>query len=331
MRVAVRTAMDIALQPQQASLSVPGPIAYVGNGFALHQGDGAGDTTPVGDPATRPPSRPYPASTDQFFQDLVPFADHAITQLDAATVTSASQLAGYSDVVVAQDPHLTQPGFHTALRDYLNAGGVVILLDGALQDVAGLGILPGSAVGRDLVYAGYVDPVAGDPLVQGLRPLSRQTYEPVPVGYPIDNTFSSGSSSVHSPAWWVDQPSWEAAGGRTAGTTGTGKTSLGEIAVGHGKLRILGSLLPDPSGDAAHPFGVSDYAVTYAGYRLFENLLSASAQLSPPIVETGPLTTNPTPEPLPAVPEAPITLLLLAPAVAATALVAARRRRLTPS
>ena len=74
---------------------------------------------------------------------------------------------------------------------------------------------------------------------------------------------------MHSPAWWVSQTAWEAAGGRTAGTTGTSKTSLGELPVGSGRIRILGSLLPDPSGDAAHPFGVSDYSdpamkLTYA-------------------------------------------------------------------
>src|SRR5207245_5955335 len=116
MRVAVRTAMDIAAQPQQASLHLPGPIAYVGNSFSLQQGDGTGDTTPVGDPATRPPGRPYPATTDQFFTDLAPYADHPITQLDAATVTDVSQLAGYADVVVAQDPHLGDSAFLTALR-----------------------------------------------------------------------------------------------------------------------------------------------------------------------------------------------------------------------
>src|SRR5439155_17965795 len=104
---------------------------------------------------------------------------------------------------------------------------------------------------------------------------------------------SSSSSSVHSPAWWVNQTAWESAGGRTVGTTGTSKTSLGEVQLGQGRVRILGSMLPDPSGDAAHPFGVSDYAVTYAGYQLFENLLGASAHLTPAIVEACPLTTNP--------------------------------------
>ena len=330
MRLSVRTAMDLALQPQHATLALPGPIAWVSNSFALQATDGTpGAGTPIIGPKA-PPGRPYPATTNQFFQDLVGYADHPVTQLDASTITSASQLSGYSDVVVAQDAHLTDPLFLTALHDYANNGGIVILTDGALRDLSAITTVPSSAVGTGLVYAGYVDVVSGDPLAQGLHAaISRQTYEPVPVGYPIDNTFSSSSSSVHSPAWWVTQSVWEANGGRTAGTTGTSQTSLGEIPVGAGKVRILGSLLPDPSGDARHPFGVSDYGVTYVGYKLFENLLSASATLTPPIVENGPFTTNPTPGPAPSVPESPLTplLVMVAVPVALVGLRAARRRR----
>jgi hypothetical protein len=101
------------------------------------------------------------------------------------------------------------------------------------------------------------------------------------VGYGIDNTFSSATSSVHAPAWTVDQAAWEAAGGKTAGTTGSGRTSLGELLLGRGRIRILGALLPDPSGAFAHPFGVADYAVTYWGYRVVANLLDGTESLAP--------------------------------------------------
>ena len=330
MRVAVRTAMDLALQPQQASLTLPGPVAYVTNTFSLGATDGSGGTTPVGDPSTRPPSKPYSASTNQFFTDLAPYADHPITALDASTITDASQLSGYADVVVAQDAHLGDQAFLTALAGYAKGGGTVVLTDGALQDLAALGLVPSSAVTTSLQYAGYITQVAGDPLTAGMRPLGSQTYEPVPVGYPIDNTFSSSSSTVHSPTWEVTQSLWEAAGGRTAGTTGSGETSLGEIPLGAGRVRIIGSLLPDPSGDAAHPFGVSDYAVTYVGYRLFENVLGGSAQLTPPIVEDTSLTTNanpPTVVPPVDTPESPDgAVLLLVPAVLGVIGAALRRR-----
>ena len=101
----------------------------------------------------------------------------------------------------------------------------------------------------------------------------------MPVGYKIDNSFASATSVDTSPVWTVDQKAWQAAGGTTAGTTGNGRTSLGEIALGHGHVRIFGAVLPDPSGDFAHPFGVADYAVTYWGYRVLANLLDGSESL----------------------------------------------------
>jgi hypothetical protein len=332
MRVAVRTAMDLAGQAQQATVTVPGSVAVIDNGFSLQAGAGSGSTTPVGDATTRPPGKPYPATTNTFFSDLAPYADHPVVQLAAAAVTSASQLTPYASVVVAQDPHLGDASLIAALTAYARGGGTIILTDAALQDLSAMGLVPAAAVGHDLVYAGYVDVDHSDPLAKDIRPLSRQTYEPVPVGYPIDNTFSSSQSTVHAPAWWVDQTAWQTAGGRSAGTTGTSKTSLGEIPTGSGRVRILGSLLPDPSGDATHPFGVSDYAVTYGGYQLFLNLLGAGAKLSPPIVESGPLTTLT--GPASSVPDAPGTALLaLTSSAAAVAAVTgrsrARRRRRT--
>src|SRR5205814_10672921 len=99
--------------------------------------------------------------------------------------------------------------------------------------------------------------------------------------------FSSSTSAVHSPVWTVDRSAWEAAGGRTAGTTGDGRTSVGELALGRGRVRIIGALLPDPSGDFAHPFGVSDYAVTYWGYRVLANMLNARESLQPAAAKHG--------------------------------------------
>ena len=44
-------------------------------------------------------------------------------------------------------------------------------------------------------------------------------------------------------------------------------------------VRIIGGLLPNPSGAFDHPFGVANYAVTYTGYTLIENALGARARL----------------------------------------------------
>jgi hypothetical protein len=135
-------------------------------------------------------------------------------------------------------------------------------------------------VGRSVVYAGYITPTSkGNPLTRGARELSSQTYEPVPLGYEISNTFSSSTSVDTAPAWWVSTGAWRAAGGQSAGTTGSGRTSLGSIRVGRGSVRIIGSLLPNPSGSFTHPFGVDSYDLTYWGYQVLENALDASARL----------------------------------------------------
>jgi hypothetical protein len=282
MRVAVATLMDLGTRNQQGRLHLPGPVGYVINPAELGAGQGGGPVTPVGDAATRPPARPYPASANRFWEDLGKAADHPIVSLDPLAADVTRVLARQRAVVLtgALDPG--DASLLPELKRYAMNGGTVVLTDGALQELAGLGVVKADAVAKQDVYAGYFDTTdPSSPLVKGRRPLSRQTYEPVPLGYAIDNTFSSSMSSVHSPAWTVDQAAWEAAGGKTAGTTGSGRTGLGELPLGKGRIRILGALLPNPSGAFAHPFGVSDYAVTYWGYQVVANLLDGTESLAP--------------------------------------------------
>jgi hypothetical protein len=284
MRVAVQTAMDLARKERSVDLQLP-KIAYIANRASVS------GRTPNQLPSL---FRDAPASTNRFFTDLTRF-NPGVTRLDAAAVHTTNALSGFAAVVVAQDGHGDDPQFLRALHDYAATGGTVVLTDAALQDLAPLGIVPADAVGSTKVYAGFVDATASDPLAKGIRPLGRQTYEPVPIGYAISNSFSSSSSISTSPAWWVKRTAWEGAGGRTAGTTGTGFVSLGEVKLGAGRVRVLGSLLPDPSVAANHPFGTADYAVTYAGYQLFLNVVGATAALrdGPASVANAPSSTAP--------------------------------------
>jgi hypothetical protein len=280
MRVLVGTAMDLAILKQRAELHLPGPIAYVRNGFALHQGDGKGSTKPVGPQSVRPPSHPYPSGTDRFFRDLGRFTDHPVVGVSAGNVGSSADLSRYRAVVVAQDPHLGGRTFIAALKGYARSGGTVVLTDAALGDLVPLGVVGSGAVGSEKVYAGYADVSnRSDPLARGMRPNAKQTYEPVPLGYEISNTFSSSSSVFTSPEWWVARGPWQEAGGRTVGTAGGGHVVLGEVPLGRGRVRVIGALLPNPSGNYAHPFGVADYALTYTGYILLENALRARPKL----------------------------------------------------
>ena len=274
MRVAVGEAMELAAKPEHGALRLPGPVGWIPNGTRIAAAAGPGSTKPVGDDASRPPARTRPASTDDFFTDL-PATGAPLTE-----VTAPGQLAGKDVVVMAQDAHAADSALLGALKSYVNGGGTLVLTDGALAALAPLAGLDPSAIGMQKQYAGYVDRVNDtDPLVKGNRPLSRQTYEPVPLGYKIDNTFTSATSTNTSPVWTVDQTAWEKAGGRTVGTTGSGRVSLGELPVGKGRIRILGALLPDASSAFEHPFGLASYAVTYWGYQVFANLLGATPAL----------------------------------------------------
>jgi hypothetical protein len=279
LRVLVSTAMALAMRNQRGLLRLPGRIGYVTNRFALTAGQGA-NVAPIGPPSVRPPSAPYPASTNQFFTDLARETSAKIVGLSASRRRLAPALRRFRAVVIAQDAHLDNPAALDAIRRYARSGGTVVLTDEALRDLAAWHVVPASAIGHSLVYAGYVTPTnPRDPLTKGARELSSQTYEPVPLGYELSNTFSSSTSVNTAPAWWVSTKAWQSAGGDSAGTTGTGQTSLGSLRYGRGQIRIIGSLLPNPTGSFTHPFGVNSYDLTYWGYQLLENALGATDSL----------------------------------------------------
>lgn len=39
-------------------------------------------------------------------------------------------------------------------------------------------------------------------------------------------------------------------------------------------MRFLGALLPQPTEEHYHPYGLQSYAVTYTGYTLLQNMLA---------------------------------------------------------
>jgi hypothetical protein len=93
----------------------------------------------------------------------------------------------------------------------------------------------------------------------------------VPIGFAIQD--EDGNDFNSSPVWAVDRKTWEDAGGRTAGTTTAEKVTLGELRLGQGTIRIIGPLVPMPSEQYYHPFGLANYAVTYTGYQVLQNTL----------------------------------------------------------
>nr|MDQ4041984.1 hypothetical protein [Actinomycetota bacterium] len=174
------------------------------------------------------------------------------------------------------------------LRAYVQGGGNLVLTDGGIKDLAYMGIVDRSAVNTFSVYAGFVgftrdgetstydhpSDLASDVNQPGAAEgdgFRHQTYEPVPIGYAIQN--EDGADFNSAPVWAVDRTAWEAEGGSTVGTTTPDQVSLGQLGLGAGKVRIIGALAPMPTEQYYHPFGLANYALTYTGYQVLKNAL----------------------------------------------------------
>jgi hypothetical protein len=245
-----------------------------------------------------PGQRALDASNTDFFPELrADLADPS----QLGRVTSADLLAGRAplssyDTVMASDRAFAAartPAARAALGSrlaaWVRAGGNLVLTDDAMQALSWMGLVGADDVEEKAVYAGNVefrDPsnpestlTYDDELAAGVdQPGAaegtgnrHQITDPGPIGYAI-MTATGGDAAVQ-PQWVVSADAWADAGGRTTGVLGTDVT-LGELRLGQGRVRVLGSLIPMPTAEFDVPLGVSDYAITYAGYEVVRNLLS---------------------------------------------------------
>ncbi|MDX1510724.1 MAG: M14 family zinc carboxypeptidase [Nitriliruptorales bacterium] len=222
-------------------------------------------------------------------------------------------------------------------RSFVEQGGNLVLTDDALRALEWMELVPPGSVAGQAVYAGHVQfeytDAEGEVVVTFDDPLAanvdqpgsaegpnhrHQVTEPVPLGYAIEDL--TGGDFPTLPQWGVDRQAWDDAGGRIAGTIGAGDVTLGELPVGDGVVRILGTLLPFPTDEFDHPFGVADYALTWTGYELAQNLFDWTNPNGRVGGNTGEDVETPTTGP--SIPVAPIGL-------AAIFLIAGLRRRLT--
>jgi len=277
-----------AIDPVEFTYEVGGTVAYVtdprritdtdGNGRG-YDGARAGSYDEVG----------YDVSRMQFFEDLNRYADRPLASVRVPGVLAGDiDLSGFDTIILANDaapeaaaevapdaPRLSSDdagvqAWFTALRAWVEKGGNLVLTDAALTALPAFvdGIAEADVI-MESHYVGSVEEFTdrNHPLNAGLRGVASQTYDTVPLGLAFP------SAGEFSPNWKVSQTAWEAAGGFTAGTNGATNTIYGEVAVGDGRVRILGAVLPDPTEEFFHPFGLQNYAVTYTGYTLLQNMM----------------------------------------------------------
>jgi hypothetical protein len=259
-----RQAVDV----KRFTFPVGTKAAYVHDPEVVTSKDGAGYERGEGEDL---PQQPYSVSRMKFFTDLNEYASKDLTAVRVPDVLSGrTKLDGFQTLVLADDA-MPEKGSRSAwvkaLKAFVQRGGNLVVTDAAAPVLADLGLVAASDVEMTEKYVGYVD--FGDrelPLNQGLRGVASQTYDTVPIGYQF--------GQVTAPNWTVSTAAWAAGGGTTAGTNGEGRTVYGEKPLGKGKVRFLGALLPQPTEEHYHPYGLQSYAVTYTGYTLLQNMLA---------------------------------------------------------
>lgn len=259
-----RQAVDV----KRFTFPVGGRTAYVHDPEVVTSKDGAGYEREEGEDL---PQQPYSVSRMKFFTDLNKYASKKLTAVRVPEVLSGEVALSRFDTVVLADDAMPEKGSRSAwvraLNRFVVGGGNLVVTDGAAPVLAELGLVAPDDVEMTEKYVGYVD--FGDrtlPLNAGLRGVASQTYDTVPIGYQF--------GQVTAPNWTVSTDAWSSGGGITAGTNGAGRTVYGEKPMGKGTVRFLGALLPQPTEEHYHPYGLQSYAVTYTGYTLLENMLA---------------------------------------------------------
>ena len=294
-RAIIKTAMAYALYQDQEfadfQIDPKGDVGYLFNPTPVTDGDadgpGAGfrDTSQNGAPIVQ---RPYSASNMGFFEDEEKYIKGGLDKILPAAVAASSTYLDRVDTLViadivnqadAQGRSYDPAAFAANIKAWVERGGNLVLTDRALNLLGQMGVVPASEIKEIKVYQPYSNIADLDhPMARGLRGNARQLAEYTLIGYGIGNNAS--------PMTVINTPAWTAAGGQVVGTTGNNagtsdsgtQVSVGELALGAGKVRILGGGLGMPTEANDHRYGLKDYALTYSGLYILENSIVHDAE-----------------------------------------------------
>jgi hypothetical protein len=240
----------------------------------------------VGDNGQPVPQAHYSATNTRWFRDTSRLMPKPFAELASADIAGNPQALAsvdslvLADVTLPRDPAnrpVDRGTYFGALKAWVERGGNLVLTDRGLHALSDLGLFERGQVKDIRVYQPHADFAEGDlthPLVEGLRPNARQMVEAAILGYEIGDTAS--------PMTGVDTTAWKAAKGVTVAETTRSDsdggdtapvTTVGELALGAGKIRIVGGALPTPTEENDHRYGLRDYGLTYSGLYVMENAI----------------------------------------------------------
>lgn len=288
--VAVQAAAADRDPPQR---DLGGRVGFYEDGTRVTDRDGNPAPVPQGFPGRPLLSQleqvPYDVSQTDYFRDL----PEITVQRPRAVIPARLDrgLETLSTLVVADQ----QPKDTGGLKSWVAAGGNLVLTDSALRLLPALGVGRPDDVRRDYGYIGYSDLDRREPMTSGLSPLARQTYDPIGLGFPLlmqrDSYWQCnsgeppdcGSGTQNSaPIWSLARSALAAVpGARVVGTadppatrtttregTASDRATIAVIPIGKGRIVAFGALLPRPSEEYPHYFGLEGYTISPSGQEL---------------------------------------------------------------
>ena len=279
-------------RPKRQALA--GSLGFYEPGLRVTDADG----NPA--PPTKTPRNPiwgrveqghYDVSNTDYFRDLREIVSTPVVEVrPQALQRSLAKL----DAFAVADTTLSDT---KAVEDFVRSGGTLVLTDAALQMLPDLIGVADDTIEKGFAYVGYSDLDRSHPWTEGLYPRARQMFDPVGLGYPLlmerDQYWPCGTECEESPTrnsspiWSIARAAWEEAGGVTVGSvdppdsakggaegTETAKTNIGFVELGEGRIAIFGALLPQPSEDHDHWFGLNGYTVSIPGQTLLLRALA---------------------------------------------------------
>lgn len=288
----VSAAAFVKMEPDKVKLE--GSVGFYESGDRITDRDGNPSPPPKGFPGhpliPQIHQGPYDVSNTDFFRDLGGFVTRSPAEITDARLGDLDDL----DTFVVAD---AQPSDAGALESFARSGGNLVLTDKALKLLPSLTGIGSKRLQLRFGYVGYSDLNRNHPWTHDLLVTARQMYDPTGLGYPLlmerdgywtDEGGQGGSTTMNSsPVWAVDRDAWEAEGGVTIGTVDPPEdrkaitegvaedlTNIGTLKLGKGRIVIFGALLPQPTEDYPHWFGLNGYTISAAGQTMLLRALN---------------------------------------------------------